>query len=506
MYFHIAVYQIKDYMGLKGLLEVSPGESRIIQFTGPSGAGKTSALNGIKFLLDGASSMPGASAIHRKAVHEGAERTSGMLELVGKDGTKELARYTLKRGLTDPPGRGTLENGQAILIDSGSGKMATKPQDILDGLFTRFSEESREKRKKLAFDPQEFVSLSSEYKVNVLLQLMGQDPEKEQELDKADEEARKPINAEIKVLEGQRVGLAQTTFEGLPDKPIDLDRIKKKLTDADAENERQRRIAQKKNDLGAAAARIGVDKMRNLQTIETQKETIARLEQQLKVAKDGLIAAQQQDARLADEHAAAEKAFHNAPDAQYVDAAALGQELIHAQSTNAAIERRTRYDALVSLIKAKQAAADALTDSIAMRRRTAEQAIKETKLPVEGLELKTWTVGASEQAKRDVLFKGLPMENLSEGEQIVIAAEILMAVNPKLHALFIKRGESLDDKCHTKLLDLAIRYDFQIWMATLDTTGTTGLELTEGVLKPHHYPKQPVTIDAAKPKTTRKKK
>jgi hypothetical protein len=470
MLWHIVCYKIKDWMGLKEL-EVRPGENRIIQFTGAGATGKTSAIKGLMYLLNGKYAIDEGV----QAVNDQAERAVGELQLDSNDGKQS---YTIRRVL--PAGRGARPT--ETLYDNIAGKPVNMgPNTFLADMFAGNIAEERKKNLKLVFDPLEFVKLGAKNQVQILQELMGVDAEKDRELDNADRAAKTPINSEVKVLQTQLATLPPVV-DGLPAKPVDIDAIQKKLADAGAQNQKQQAVQQKKNDLGAAAAQLGLDTERNDRLIEDQVKKIEQIKVQLKLAEDALKAAQQQQQRLIKEQLAAEKLFKDAPFPTYVDVSALAEQINAGHRTNSAIRNRARYGELRDQIAAKQAEAAKLDQQIADRKAKREQAIKKAKLPVEGIELKT--VGDDDE---QIFFKGLPLKNISEGEQIRVTVEILMALNPKLRAMFIQRGESLDQRGYEVLEHLAEKYNFQIWMAKLDTSGAEGYVLEEGRLKTNNY-------------------
>jgi len=101
-------------------------------------------------------------------------------------------------------------------------------------------------------------------------------------------------------------------------------------------------------------------------------------------------------------------------------------------------------------------------------------AVAKAKIPIDGL--------GFNDAMTQVIYKGLPIDNLGEGEQIRISALIGMAANPKLRVLCIRHGEALDDDGLQVLAQLAEEHDFQIWMARVDSSGKVGIVLEDGMV------------------------
>lgn len=478
MLWHIVCYKIKDWMGLKEL-EVRPGENHIIQFTGAGAAGKSSAIRGLMYLLNGKYAIEEGV----QAVNNGAERAVGELTLGSDDGKSVTIKRILPAGKNARPTETLYDNVQGKALGQG-------PNGFLADMFAGNITEDRKKNLKLVFDPLEFVKLSPRNQVQIFQELMGVDAEKDRELDNLDKAAKTPINAEIRVLEGQLANLPPAL--DLPLKPVDVDAIQKKIASVGEENAKQQAVAKARNDLGAVASKLGLEKQNNERLINGYTQKIAEIRLQLKQAEDALIAAQGEAQRLTKEHLAAEKAFQKAPEAKYVDVADLTMELQRAHGTNAAITANARRVQIGDQIQAKRDELAKLDTQIADRKTAREQAIKKAKLPVEGIELKT--VGEDDE---QVYYKGLPLKNISEGEQIRVTVEILMALQPKLRAMFIQRGESLDQKGYQVLEALAEKYKFQIWMAKLDTSGEEGYVLEEGRLKTNNYAK---TNGGKKPK------
>ena len=102
--------------------------------------------------------------------------------------------------------------------------------------------------------------------------------------------------------------------------------------------------------------------------------------------------------------------------------------------------------------------------------------LTDAKLPVEGLIFN----------ETQVLYNGLPLENLGEGEQIRISTQLAMAANPKLRVIFIRHGEALDEDRIAAMAKLAEEHDFQIWMSKVDSTGNIGIVMEDGMVKETH--------------------
>ena len=100
---------------------------------------------------------------------------------------------------------------------------------------------------------------------------------------------------------------------------------------------------------------------------------------------------------------------------------------------------------------AAQVKYDALSGKIEAMRDSKETILKEAKLPVPGLELRT-----------DGLFhNGIHSSNWSESESMRISADLCIATNPELRAVFIDRGEAYDAEGLKELHKWAVENDMQ---------------------------------------------
>ena len=207
--------------------------------------------------------------------------------------------------------------------------------------------------------------------------------------------------------------------------------------------------------------------------IEDQRRKVENLEAQLKVAKDAVTAAELALPNL--EATAAEKQaeYEAAPAGELIDVAALTQQLQEAQLTNREIDKRTRRESLELQLAGKKRESETLTRAIEQREEEKAAALAAAKLPVEGL-----TFDENRAA-----YKGMPLDQLGEAEQIRISTAIAMAANPKLRVIRIMHGEALDEDSLAVIAKMAEENDFQVWMAKVDSTGKVGIFLEDGQIK-----------------------
>ncbi|HET6220162.1 MAG TPA: AAA family ATPase [Acidobacteriaceae bacterium] len=422
------------------VVEIRP-DGNVVKLTGKNGQGKSSVLDALWFVLKGKAALP------KSAVRKGAEKLRVKAD---------FGEFTVTRTCTD----GGLPT---INIEMAKGKTRdTTPQEFLDKIIGT-----------LTFDPLEFVRMDTDAKVEMLRQVAGVDSEAIEKLNAANETdytARTDVNREARELKAQMNGM--TVIEGLPKAKIDEQAILKKLNEAGDLNRKAQEVFITKERLAAkaASAQRAIDD--NEALIAEQDERVRSLEQQLEQQKKTRKAAQ--DVRKSLDMSAGEAitAHKNAPSGEPIDVTALTQELQAAQRTNRAMDARTQYDLLKARLESKEAESTKLTRAIDARDEKKRDMLANAKIPVDGL--------VFDESK--VLYKGLPLENLGEGEQIRISTEIGMAANPKLRVLSIRHGEALDEDGLKMLAKMAKEHDFQIWMAKVDSSGKVGIVLEDGMV------------------------
>jgi chromosome segregation ATPase len=436
---------VENYKKVR-VVEIRP-DGHLVTITGRNGQGKTSVLDAIWFALKGTKALPDKKT---SVVRKGSERARVKLgteeftitRTMGKDGTAPTLNLEMAKGV----------------------KRDKTPQDFLDELFGR-----------LTFDPLEFASMDPADQVEELKKAANVEIDFEAlaEANGTDFNERRTINREVAQLEARIASMV--VLDGLPKEKLDEAAILTKLEQAGEANKKAQETFQAKQNLGAEASRIGIEKTDNQRFINEQKEKIEELKKKLELAEQALDAAQQLQKEIEKRHKAAERAFHDAPAGEPIDVGALTNELQSAQRTNRAIDTRNEYNTLRTEIDAKKRDAANLTRQMEARDEQKRQALATAKMPVEGLTFD----------ENGVQFKGVPLENMGEGEQLRIAAEIGMAANPKLRVLCIRRGEALDDQGLKMLAELAEQRDFQLWITKVDSSGKVGVVLEDGMVVHH---------------------
>lgn len=435
---HILELIAENYKRLR-VVEITP-KGRMVQITGKNGQGKTSVLDAIW------GALVGSKAIAEKPVRAGALKARIRMNLGELIVTRVIS----------PNGTHTLT------VETAKGVKVASPQKMLDELLG-----------ELSFDPLAFIGMKPKEQVETLRQVakIDIDVDAMNAENAKDYEERTIVNRDIKRLEGEVAAI--TVQDNLPKMKVDDAAIIEKLNSANTSNQTAQAQFKAKQELGAQAgvAKNAVEDHRNF--IEDQRRKVENLEAQLKVAKDAVTAAELALPNL--EATAAEKQaeYEAAPAGELIDVAALTQQLQEAQLTNREIDKRTRRESLELQLAGKKRESETLTRAIEQREEEKAAALAAAKLPVEGL-----TFDENRAA-----YKGMPLDQLGEAEQIRISTAIAMAANPKLRVIRIMHGEALDEDSLAVIAKMAEENDFQVWMAKVDSTGKVGIFLEDGQIK-----------------------
>lgn len=106
-------------------------------------------------------------------------------------------------------------------------------------------------------------------------------------------------------------------------------------------------------------------------------------------------------------------------------------------------------------------------------------------IPVEGLSFND----------KELLYNGIPVEQCSDGEKLMISLGISMALNPTMRVLRIKDGSLLDGKNRSIIENTVKDKDYQLWFESVGSESSVGIFIEEGEI---------VSVDGVKVKETKK--
>lgn len=440
-------FLLENFMRVR-VVEIRPTR-RVTIVSGKNSQGKTSLMHGLM------ATLLGKRATGEKPVRNGAKNASGTL-WVG-DGEHELViTRTINKDRTQSLKVEPAKNGKV------TGEPFKSPQEVLNALVGEMAE-----------DPLAFIGMAPKEQIEVLRRVakVECDFEALTTENARDFAERTNVNREVKRIEGEL--RAMTVQAGLPAEKLDEVPVREKMHRATDANANAQTIDKAKNELRREVdvkARAATDAESELSEC---RRNIARLNEQL-------LTAQEQEKKCAAklkqtvrDHESANDAWVAAPAGELVDVSAIALELENVQLVNREIDKRVRREAVESLLTAEQRKSMDLTRAIEARDEQKAHALKDAKMPVEGLTFD----------EERVLFKGIPLGQLGEAEQLRVSAEIMMAGEPKLRILPIWRGEALDDDNLAMLDGLAEAHDFHVLMLKVDSTGSVGIVLEDGEVK-----------------------
>jgi hypothetical protein len=432
-------------------LEIAP-KSRIVQFTGKNGQGKTSAVMAFWNLILGKTMTPD------KPVRKGAQQALLQADL----GTLLITR-------TINPDRSQVLTVEPAQNGRATGKRFPSPQALIDELRGSLKDDMPQ-------DPVEFLRMAPKQQIEVLRKLAAVDLDFEAmaEANKADYEARRNINRDVDRMVAEASAI--TVQQGLPAARLDEAAVMERMRGATAANEEARKVDAAKGDAWTAVQRerSGLDvKRQNIRRLNQEVEDADRL---LRAARAKLKRQEEEAEEIAAKAAELEKKHEAMPAGVMVDVSALSAELQEIQTTNREIEKRERREAAEKRLAEERRKADALTRAMEGREEKKREAMAAAKMPIEGLSFD----------EMEVLYQGIPLQQIGDAKGIEVCMRIFMATNPKLRVLPIWRGEALDEDNLAMMERLCEENDFQVLMARVDSSGDVGVVMEDGVVVAEH--------------------
>lgn len=450
-------------------VEISP-DGNMVQITGKNGQGKTSVLDSIWWAL------AGTAHIQKQPIRKGADKARIVLKL----GTGKAVEMIVERRFS--------EKASYLEVKTVDGASYPSPQKMLDDLLGA-----------LTFDPLDFMRRDGKGQFSVLKGLVALDIDLEaaETANKVDFDKRTGINRDAKAKRAQAAAIV--VAPGLPDEHIDeshlLDAIQE-AADGNAQIETRkagRAVAVAKvGSLSAEAERLWSSVAPDVEAIVRRRDQetedlatqIAALTKRLgevreRAAADAeaLTADRNAKAQSVNEEAQALRAKLETADAlpEPIDISGLRAELDAAKQTNIKLSARDQRAAIVAETEELEKQSKTLTIAMDARATAKLDAISKAQMPVEGLSFGDGVV----------TFNGLPLDQASDAEQLMISTAIASALNPKLRVIRIRDGSLLDDDAMERLAAFADTNDMQIWIERVDGSGTVGIVMEDGHVRGH---------------------
>lgn len=403
-------------------VHIEPGEDQsMVIVSGKNDQGKTSVIDSIWYALGGKDATKDA----KRPVRDGAEEASVTVDMgdliVGRKWTSNEKSY--------------------LKVEGKEGQKFSSPQKMLDELVGR-----------LTFDPLEFTRMNEKEQRATLLGAIEL-PFDLDELEAKKLEAfnmRTAVNREAKSLEAQLAAIPKPAAD-VPDEEVSAADVLARLKEA---QEKQRAVEDRQRAFETMKARYA----QTNQEIDELKQALAEKEKLLKV--------------LSADGKALKAELENAEE---VDLSFYQTELDSLEETNRAVREKQKHKELQARAKERQEESKRLTKEIDTMEEAKVEAVKNAKLPMEGVSVDD----------SGVTFEGYPLKQCSGSVQLKVSMAMAMAVNPKLRVMLIRDGNLLDSENMGLVTQMAQENDVQVWMERVEDDGGVGIVIEDGEVKSH---------------------
>uniref|UniRef100_A0A6M3X8S3 Putative ATPase domain containing protein n=1 Tax=viral metagenome TaxID=1070528 RepID=A0A6M3X8S3_9ZZZZ len=389
-------------------IEIRP-DGNLVVIGGKNGAGKSSVLDSIAYVLGGKDAIPS------QPVRKGEKKATVVCE---------LDNLIVKRTIT-------ATGGGTLTVENKEGAVFKSPQAMLDALCG-----------ELTFDPLEFSRMSARKQAETLKGLVGLDfSELENERQSLYDE-RTRINTDGKALKARFEGMQE--YPEAPEMEVSVSGLMGELKERESvnhENEKQRlMLRQGIDDLKNQGIELG-HLSEQITDLQVRIDELKRLEA-AKAKKIGIT------------KTSIEKAKPRIDALQDADEEEIRDQIGNAETVNQQVRsNRIRKD-LSEPLKTKRAESETLADQIHKIDDSKTSQLATAKFPVDGL-----SFSASE-----VLYNEIPFNQASSAEQLRVSVAMGIAMNPKLKVLLIRDGSLLDEDNLKMMADMAQEADAQIWL------------------------------------------
>jgi DNA repair exonuclease SbcCD ATPase subunit len=432
------------------VVEIHPTEP-VVKISGDNGAGKSTLMDAISYAIGGKRLIPD------DPIRTGEDRAEVIVELDDLTAIRSFKRT--EAGYTT-----TLK-----VLASGGAKYSNG-QQVLDGLLG-----------KLSFDPFEFSQMDSKAQAELLKGMVDIGLNLE-EWDSQYQElytARRDAKRDLKTAE-ENLSTAPKYHPDVPDQEVSVADLSSELLEIN-------RIHQEFKELERKCDQASEYHENETGKIETIKGEIAELEASLTKKREELEGQEKYVESLYDKAVALENQvseFGALPDPEPTQ-----NKIDSADQVNEAVRDNANRKRLEESVKTCKKNVKGFEDDLAAHNKVKADAIRTAEYPVDGLEF----------AGDSLNWNGVPLDQASSGEQILISAQIGMALNPKLKILLIRNASLIGDKNFEMLTNFATEQGYQVWCEFVDTTGDVGIFLEEGEIATSTATPEPTPEDEGDP-------
>ena len=437
-------------------------DGRSVELTGANGVGKTSVIDALRYALTNKSDR---DIIVRQGEKEGEiliETDTG-LSIDRKKRTEQADYKSVK------------ENGKEVMAPENFLRQLFTPLQLDPVAFTLMDAKSKNRAIldlieydwDLNFINDKFGEIPSwiNYEQNILEVLSDMQSENGQWF-----KERQNVNRDIRNKQAFIEDIAKdipADYQAEKWEAYDLGAAYKKLEQIKEHNSRIERAKLFRSSYDSKLRKLEADKMIEIsaeeKAISTERETllsdIERMKAQIKASEDKLAGL---SGKLEDKKALAESRFNEAKtkldadmsvadeytDKQPIDFAELQKEVENAEEMKRHLNEYSRMKGMQSELEELKAQSDEYTRKIELARTLPGKILETAKIPIEGFTVQNGIP----------LINGLPVANLSEGEQLSLCVDVAISKPNGLQVILIDGTEKLSSanreklysKCHEK--------------------------------------------------------
>lgn len=315
-----------------------------------------------------------------------------------------------------------------VKVQNADGASYSSPQSMLDALSS-----------KLTFDPLAFAGEKPAIQLETLKSLVGLDFTNEDEKRSAIFNKRTNINREGKEKKAQ---LEDMEFdESAPEQLVSVSDLMDKLSAAEAANRENDRIREKVASQGLSISSLKAD-------IEAKTQELKLIE---------------------DEYDQAVSASENLVD---VDTQSIRESIANAETVNATIRGNEAYLSVKEYVDKLREESVSLTEQLKAIDKAKAEAMSDAKFPVDGLSFD----------ETGVTFKGIPFDQCSSAERLVVSLNMGIAMNPKLKVLLIRDGSLLDEMSLAIVSKAAEKSGTQVWIERVSKGSECSVIIEDGMV------------------------
>jgi hypothetical protein len=361
--------------------------------------------------------LKGGREIPEKPIRHGEDKGKIMLD---------LGDYIVLRSFT--------EKSTTLQIRSKDGALQSSPQKLLDKIVGNIS-----------FDPLDFMNNDKKKQREIFLNLIGVDTTS---LDQEEKDLR-----EERLLVGRSKDSLVARYKEMPEwkdvngkEEISALSISKQLQDALKTNSSIDTFIQDNE-------KIKIGAMEDVEKIEKLEKELADLRLRVENAKLIYKSNKEKIATMVK-----------------IDTSPIEDSMAILETTNSHIRDNKEKDRIKKEMEASMDNYDGLTKRIEKTISKRRGLLEKVVIPIPGLNFNDG----------ELLYNNIPLDQVSDGEKLMISLSISMALNPTLKVLRIKDGSLLDDMNRAIIKKAVKDKGYQLWYESVGSDSKVGIVIEEG--------------------------